>query len=91
MPLEAPSVMVLGVDDFGTGVAGVVLVTLVCLDVSGDVVSLEDLRSGLTDGCFVMNESDFIRELLGSLHGLLNHWHLGVRLWLSSSADSRLL
>ena len=43
MPLQATSVLVLGVDNLGTGFAGVVLVTLVCSDVSGDVVSIEDL------------------------------------------------
>ena len=73
MPLEDPSVLVLGVGNLGTGFAGEVSAALVGLDASGDVVSLEDLRSGLTAGCFVVNESDFILELLGSLHGLLNH------------------
>ena len=73
MPLEAPSVLVLVVGDLGRGFAGVVSAALVGLDASSDVVNLEDLRSDLTAGCFVVNESDFIRELLGSLCGLLNH------------------
>ena len=48
-------------------------VALGCFGVTGDVVSLEDLRRGFTIGCFVVNESDFSRELLGSLPGLLKH------------------
>ena len=48
-------------------------VALGCFGVTGDVVSLEDLRRGFTIGCFVVNESDFICELLGSLPGQLNH------------------
>ena len=44
VPLEAPSVLVLGVGNLGTGFAGVVAATLCGFDVSGDVVSLEDLR-----------------------------------------------
>ena len=49
------------------------LVALGCFGVTGDMVSLEDLRRGFTIGCFVVNESDFSCELLGSLPGLLNH------------------
>ena len=72
MPLEAPSVLVLGVGDLSIVFVGEVSAALIGLDASSDVVSLEDLRSGLTAGCCIVNESDFIHELLGSLRGLLN-------------------
>ena len=46
-------------------------VALGCFGVTGEVVSLEDLQRGFTIGCFVVNESHFSHELLGSLPGLL--------------------
>ena len=48
-------------------------VALGCFGATGDMVSLEDLQRGFTIGCFVVNESDFSREVIGSLPGLLKH------------------
>ena len=69
-PLEGPSADVLGVDGVGSGFTKLFLTVLLIGDVSDVIDSLADLRSGLTLGGFVLNESDLIRELLGSLLGL---------------------
>ena len=52
---------------------------------------LGDWRRGLLDSCFVLNASDFIRELLGSLFGQLYRFHFGVGLRVLLLSVSRLL
>ena len=80
VPLEAPSEDVLGVGGLGDGLAGLGFFALFIGVFLGEVDSLEDLRTGLTAGCFVLKDSDLIQELLGSLLGLLACLHFGVGL-----------
>ena len=53
--------------------AGDALAVFLGLDMTGERAVLGDLRRGVTDGCFFLNESNFILELLGSFLGLLSH------------------
>ena len=87
--MEAPSADVLGIGGVDTGFTGLVLAELLDGDVSGEFDSLADLRSSLTLGSFVLNKSDLIRELLGSLLGLLKHFLFGVGLWSPSFGSSK--
>ena len=73
-PLEGPAEDVLRVAGGGPGLVPASLAVVSSGGETGEVESLVDLRSGLTLGGLVLNESDLILEALGSLLGLLNRW-----------------
>ena len=53
------------------GLEGEAIAFSLGLGKTGETDVLGDQRRGLHDGCFVLNNSDFIQELLGSLFGQL--------------------